>query len=382
MRRRQYSSSDKLKYPVKVLHLIQGLDVGGLEYVVINLLKGLNRDKYQPSVCCFDTLGSIADALNGYADVYLLKRKPGVNYSYPFKLAVLLKREKIQILHTHNSTAYFYGAIAGIIAHVPVVIYTEHARDIFPNIKVRIVERMLSMFVDRIIVVAEVLKENLVKHEWFNPSKITTIYNGIDENKFTKVREADDVKSILGFSKNNHVIGIIGRLDPIKNHKCLIKAVHLVNKRFPEAKLLIIGDGSYRHELELFVKEQGAGEHVFFLGTREDVPQLLNAIDIFVLCSISEGMPVTLLEAMATERPIVATKVGGIHEIIEHGREGILVESNNHELLAEAIADLLAHKDKAMRLGSSARKRLKERFTLAAMIEKYEEVYDDSIKRE
>jgi glycosyltransferase involved in cell wall biosynthesis len=307
--------------------------------------------------------------------IHFCKRRQGVDYLYPLKLAALLRREKTQILHLHNSTAFFYGVIAGKMARVPVIVYTEHARDVIPNMKVRVADRILSSFVDQVVVVAEFLKENLIQREWFNSSKIMTIYNGIDEGIFKKRSEARDLRQKLRISPDTPAIGIIGRLDPIKNHRCLIRAMKRVVECFPGSVLLIAGDGPFRDELNLYVKRLKLGRNVFFLGTRSDVPDLLTIMDVFVLCSFSEGMPMTLLEAMATGKPIVATSIGGIPEVIEDGENGLLVESDDHESLAGAIVDLLGNHDKAKRIGSAARLSYENNFTLDSMVNKYEQVY-------
>ena len=368
-------NKENIRQPVKVLHLMQGLEVGGLEYMVVSLLKGLNSTRYQRFICCYDTSGELAKSLNGDIGIHLLKRRQGIDYTYPFKLAALLKRESIQILHLHNSTALFYGVIAGKIARVPIVVYTEHARDVFPNIKVRISDKLLSLFTDKVIVVSDYLKKNLIEYEWFNPSKIMTIYNGVDETKFKIESNTGEIRDRLGLSAASKIIGIVARLDPIKNHKSAIKAIRLIVERFSNAVLLIVGDGPLRGELEHFVRQCKLEKHVVFLGTRTDVHQLLSIMDIFILCSTSEGMPVTLLEAMAAGRPIVATDVGGVSEVIEHGKNGLLIEPNSHELLADAILDLLTNKEKAQRMGLSARNKFESNFTLSAMIKKYEDVY-------
>ncbi len=364
------------QYPVQVLHLIQGLEVGGLENMVVSLLNRLDRKRYQPFICCYDILGTLAKSLDGEIKIHFLKRKQGIDCFYPFKLATLLKREKIQILHLHNSTAFFYGVIAGRIARIPIIVYTEHARDVFPNMKVRIGDKILSFLTDRIIVVADYLKKNLIRYEWFDPSKIMTIYNGIDGSKFKAKFDKSEIKKGLGLSENSRIIGIVARLDPIKNHKSLIMTMQSVIKKFPEAILLIIGDGPIRDELEVFVEKCDLKKNVIFLWMRHDIPQLLSVMDIFVLCSMSEGLPITLLEAMAAGKPIVATHVGGIPEVIEHNINGLLIPSDNIEALLDAIIELLRDTEKAKELGAAAERKFESNFSLSLMVEKYQEVYE------
>ncbi len=361
---------------INVLHLIQGLEFGGLENVTLNLLGNLNKELYKTSICCFDTLGDLSGRISGDIKVHFLKRKQGIDYSYPFKLARLLKKKQVQILHLHNSTAFFYGVIAGKLAGVPAIVYTEHARDVFPNLKVRIADKLLSYFTDKIIVVADYLKKNLIKHEKFDGKKISVIYNGIDTEEFNIRPDRLKKRKEMDIDIKAPVIGIVARLDPIKNHACLIKAMKHVISKFPEAVLLIVGDGPIHSELIDLVKDLKLEKNVRFLGTRTDVPEIMSVIDVFVLCSRSEGLSVTLLEAMAAGKPVIATSVGGNPELIEHDINGLLVESDDEEGLSKALIELLTDKLKSIKLGESAKKKIVENFTVNNMVRKYEKIYE------
>ena len=368
--------ASEMRNPCKVLHLVQGLDVGGLEYMVVALMNRLDREKFLPSICCFDTLGKLQNTLLDDTKVTLLKRKSGIDFFYPFKLAALLKKDKIEIIHLHNSTAFFYGVLAGKLAGTKHIIYTEHARDVAPNIKVRIIDKILSYMTDRIVVVAEFLKWNLVKKEWINPEKISTVYNGIDGDNFTMKFEREEITEELNISPASKIIGIVARLDSIKNHRCLIKAMKTVSALFPDALLLVIGDGPLRVELEELVTFERLNKNILFLGTRNDIPRLLSVLDIFVLCSLSEGLPLTILEAMAAGKSIVATNVGGIPEIIQDGTDGIIIPSDDSDGLADAISKLIRDEDKRHDMGVKARMKFEKKFTARAMVQRYEELYE------
>jgi sugar transferase (PEP-CTERM/EpsH1 system associated) len=361
--------------PINVLHLIQGLKLGGLENVTLDLLNNLNKDHYKPSICCFDTLGDLSNRINGNIKVHFLKRRQGIDYFYPFKLAKLLKKKKIQILHLHNSTAFFYGVIAGKLAGIPAIVYTEHARDVFPGFRVRVADKLLSYFTDKIIVVADYLKKNLIKHEKFNEKKISVIYNGIDSGEFNISADRQKKRKELDIDIKAPVVGIVARLDPIKNHACLIKAMKNVINKYPDALLLIVGDGPINSELKEMVKDMALEKNIRFLGMRTDVHEILSVMDVFVLCSRSEGLSVTLLEAMSSGKAVVATRVGGTPELIEHDMEGLLVESDDREGLSGAILELLTHRSKAAKLGETARRKVEEQFSLVNMVKKYEEIY-------
>jgi len=238
-------------------------------------------------------------------------------------------------------------------------------------------DKILSHMTNRIVVVAEFLKRNLVQKEWMNPEAITTIYNGIDGDDFTRRGDRVEIAAELNISPTSKILGIVARLDPIKNHRCLIKAMKKVAVRFPDALLLVIGDGPMRTKLEELVSLEHLNGNIIFLGTRNDIPRLLSVLDIFVLSSLSEGLPLTILEAMAAGKPIVATDVGGIPEIIQGGSEGIIVPSNDPDVLADAISDLLRDDRKRIDMGAKARMKFEEKFTIQTMVKRYEELYEE-----
>jgi glycosyltransferase involved in cell wall biosynthesis len=209
-----------------------------------------------------------------------------------------------------------------------------------------------------------------------DPAAITIIYNGIDGDEFTREFDRAEIIEELDISPDAKIIGIVARLDSIKNHRCLIKAMKKVAARFPDALLLVIGDGPLRTELEELVSFVRLNNNIKFLGTRNDIPRLLSVLDIFVLCSLSEGLPLTILEAMAAGKPIVATDVGGIPEIIKDGIDGIIIPSDDSDRLAEAISELLRDKRKRHEMGAKARMKFEEKFTIQTMVKSYEELYE------
>ena len=365
---------------INLLHLIQGLEIGGLEIMVVNLLERIDRFRYRPLICCYDSLGSLSQGLpERVIGVHLLRRRPGIDYFYPFKLARYLKKSKIQILHLHNPTALFYGTLAGKIAGTPCIIYTEHGRDFSSSIKVKIANRILCRMVDKIVVVAECGKRYLVEHEGVNEKKIIKIYNGIDSKKFGIRQEVTLIRRELGITDDQPIIGIVARLDPIKNHACIIRAMKIIVTSLPGAVLLIIGDGALRTELESLTANLGLQNHIKFLGARSNIGELLSVLDVFVLSSFSEGLSLTLIEACAAAKPIVATNVGGNAEIVKHECNGLLVPSDQPEVMARAILEILTDEAKASQMGEKGRKKFEEEFMLDVMLKNYEDMYESCL---
>lgn len=365
--------------PIHVLQLVQGLEIGGLEKIVLSLITHLDPSLVRVSVCCFDYLGPLATEANTKGiEVCLLKRKPGIDWSYPWRLCRFLKDRNIQVLHLHNPTAFFYGTLAGKLARTPYIVYTEHGRDFSEGWKIRLAHRWLAKMVDRIVVVAKHGQRVLVREEGVDERKITLIYNGIDGKRFNRVQYADYYESIrtgLGLTSHTQVIGVVGRLDAIKNHAVLFEAMHILLHRFPKVSLLVIGEGPLRVELETMIEQMDLKNHVKFLGARADVPELLTVLDGFVLPSFSEGLSLTLIEACAAGVPIVATRVGGNEEVVVDQENGLLVPSDDAEALGKAISSILSNTEMARKMGANGRKRFEAHFTLGNMVQKYHELY-------
>jgi len=199
---------------------------------------------------------------------------------------------------------------------------------------------------------------------------ITQIYNGVDADFFSPSNGVRKIRGELDIPPGAFLMGIVGRLDPIKNHETLFRAFGTLRERLPDVHLLVIGDGPERKRLEAL-----AGDGVFFLGNRLDVPEILRTLDVFVLSSRNEGISKTILEAMATAVPVVATHVGGNPELVEHGRTGFLVEPGDFQAMASAILRYADNPELRIAHGQTGRKRVLENFTIEKMVRSYEEVY-------
>lgn len=357
-------------------HLVQGLGIGGLEIMVVNFLERLDRQRFEPSVCCFDKLGLLAPKAQGLGiDVDLVARKPGRDIGYSLRLARHLRHVGTDVLHLHNPTAFFYGTLAGRLARVPCIIYTEHGRDFSSSRLIRIANGVLARLVTQVVAVAEFGKRYLVEKERVKPEAIVTIHNGIDGQQYAAHLSGEAVRQSLGLKQTQPVIGIVARLYPIKNHSVLLRAMPKVLEHFPDAALLLVGDGPLRAELHRQARDLGIAGRTHFLGARDDVPELLAAMDVFVLSSYSEGLSLTLVEACAAGKPVVATNVGGNSEVIRHGENGLLVENDNEAELARAILDLLSDRARMTQMGQLGRRLYEAEFNIDRMVARYEELY-------
>jgi len=373
-----------MKKPVNIIHLVLNLDVGGLEWMVLNLLKGLDRKKFKPSVACLLNGGKLTKELKGIgSEVEILDKKDKLDFSASFKLARTLRERKIDVIHTHNTGAYIYGAIAAKLAGVPIIVHTEHGRNFPDKKRLMCAEKLLSTFTHKIVAVSDALRDALIRFEKINPNKISVIPNGISLDSFKPMHsEAIQKKrSEIGVKKDDYIIGCVGRLALVKDQANLIQAFSLVCDKIPQAKLVIVGDGPLKSSLKLKVENLALEEKVIFLGEREDIPELLNVFDLFVLPSKNEGISLTLLEAMATNKPVIATAVGGNKEIIDNGRDGCLVPANFPQGLAREILYLHDNPQKAKTMVSLAYAKVCNRYSSIKMAEEYQKIYEAALSR-
>ncbi|MHC4944508.1 MAG: glycosyltransferase [Planctomycetota bacterium] len=361
---------------LRLMMLLQGLNVGGLEKVAVDLANHL-PETYEITLCCYDNLGPLESLLKENREALLLERKPGFDPGIIVKLRRELKNRKIDVIHAHNHTAFFYGTMAARMGGTKKIVYTEHGRTEPLSWKARLAHRVLSRFVHQTIVVADYLKDVLIREEGFPKDKIRFIPNGIDDSPYLEGDRSDTLRDELGLDRSTKLVGVIARLDPIKNHKLVLRAMKAVIAEEPSTRLLLVGDGPLKEELSQIVqKDPAIQDAVLFLGERNDVPNILKNLDMFVLPSLSEGMSLTLVEAMAASLPIVVTEVGGNPAIITHKVSGILVPSDDHESMAKAVLDLLRDDDLSSRLAEGARKRFEEEYTIGQMVKRYRQVYE------
>lgn len=355
-----------------VVHVVHSLGVGGLENGVVNLVNG-NWRGLRHAIICLTTAGPLRARLRSEVEVFVIGKRPGHDLLSVLRLARLLRRLRPRLVHSRN-WATFDAVIAARLARVGAVVHGEHGRDITdPNGLDRRrnrIRRMCAPLVDRFVAVSADLRRWLVERVGIATDKVLTIPNGVDTERFAPSecgvpRAADRL-----------VVGTVGRLDPVKDHVELLRAFHRVRARGRDAILLIVGDGPCRRDLEREVIALGLEARVVLVGEGSDVPDMLRGMDVFVLPSIAEGMSNTVLEAMATGLPIVATRVGGNPELIDDGVTGRLVPSRDPDALASALLDYLDDPYLRTIHGKSARERAVETFGLARMRAAYADLYD------
>jgi L-malate glycosyltransferase len=365
----------------KVMHISSSLQHGGIEKLIYNFTARLNSEKYHVSACALDADGIYGDQIRKTGgQVTVLKKKQGIDPRLWARLYRLFRKEKVDIVHTHNFSPLFYAAIPARLAGVKALIHTEHARTAFPDAKRRMVaERCLSFFVDRFTAVSPQVKRDLIYHEKISPEKIQMIWNGIETVPPPVIRQREQVRRDLGISMTVPVIGVCCRLMAQKGVRYLLEAVPAVLRDYPDAEFLIVGDGDLRPSLQELAGILGIEKRVLFTGFRSDVYDLLGALDVYVLPSLFEGTPLGLLEAMLLSKCVIVTKVGSNAEIVQDGVSGRLVEPLQHGQLSDAISNLLSDRKMREDMGLKARERILALFSLDRMINEYELLYESLV---
>jgi sugar transferase (PEP-CTERM/EpsH1 system associated) len=362
--------------PIKVVHLVLALDVGGLEEVVLRLVAHTDRDRFTPIVVALDAPGAMASELAALdVPLQIVKRAPGLDVTLPVRLARGFARDGVQILHTHNASPHFYGALAARLARRagPRVIHTKHGRN-QPDIPRKVLlNRIASALTDRIVAVSADAADVALHIENVPEDKVVKISNGVDTTAF---RPADPraARARLGIPAGGFHVGVVARLAAVKDHPTLLAAFALLRRERPDAQLTIVGDGPELAALRDRAQALDLGGSVHFVGVRRDVAAVLPAFDVFALSSTSEGISLTLLEAAAAGLPIVATRVGGNAEVVLDGVTGTLVSPSNPGAFAAALGALARRPDRAA-LGLAGRAHVERWFSVERMARAYQDLY-------
>jgi glycosyltransferase involved in cell wall biosynthesis len=361
---------------------------GGGKQAFYNLIRRLDRRRFNPLVATTPT-GRYAEMLRAEEiKLFPLSVHNRFDLRTPYHLARIVRENAVTILHSHGGgRADFFIYLASKLVNIPVKITTvanlvERWFDVHP-IQLSVykkIQRKAEKAFDHFICVSDYLAGHLMRQHGLDRTKINTIYNGVDLNYFDEVPNYPNVKNEFLQRGEQILIGAVGRLVPEKGLKYLLAAIPNVLKRFSEARLLLVGDGPLRTDLERIVTDLDLTGKVTFVGFRSDMREILSALDILVLPSLLEGFPMIILEAMAMATPIVASDIPGIREQLIDGKSGILVPTKDSNALASAIIRMLEDKQAARRIGLEARKTVDEKFSIEKMVAETESLYLSLLK--
>lgn len=355
------------------MQLIIALEFGGAESLALNICRQLQRAGVsRASLCGFfgkkGVLAAVAEQ-DGVGVNYLdaLKRSKLVAM---YDLYRLLRKERVSVMQVHGAYLLQFAVLPALMAGTK-VIYTEHAKhSILKYPRLLWVAKIFSHACSRVVCVSRDLRDFMALTVGVRPSRLEVIHNGIDLERFSCPENTEHERK-----NQSIVIGTVARLTEAKDHENLLRAFNVVREDEPGVRLLLVGDGELRQEIESVVSSLGMEGVVEMTGKRSDIPQLLNGMDIFVLPSRREGFPVSIIEAMACGRAVVATDVGGVREIIDDGVDGIIVPSGDHRSLALALVQLVQDQRLRNRLALNARQKVVAFFSEQAMMEKYKRLF-------
>lgn len=384
---------------IKILHIITRLDMGGSAQNTLVTCLGLNKDRYDVVLAHGLSLESnITDWERRSVDgrvkkaedqgvkvvaIPSLVRKvdPVKDLRCLFYLWRLMKREKFAIVHTHTSKAGILGRWAAKMARVPIIIHTPHGHVFYGHFGplaskfFLITEKVMDSVTDHIVALSEGERNDYVELSISKPHKMHTIHSGVDIDQYTKAQvNIEEKKRSLGLKPNGLIVGTVGWLLPIKGPMYLLRAMGTVWQSHPETRLLFVGKGELKEQLSTEALRMGASDRVTFVGWRDDVAEIMQILDVFVLPSLNEGMGRVLVEAMAAAKPIVASNVGGIPDLVRDGQNGLLVSPGDSDGLCVAMKKLLDDKKMRNEMGRRGRA-MAQNFGVEKMVEKLDALY-------
>ena len=369
----------------KILYIAVSSQTGGVPKHILNALNYAKENGYEVTVAVPNDGDYYTWFQETGAKMINLQLKP-YSFSSLWKLNNLVRKEKFQIIHSHGKGAGMYTRPLKVWnPHIKVVhtfhgIYVEAYNLLFRRIYCTI-EHILKYWTDVFVCVSESERQESLRLKFVIPSKVRVICNGVDPRVFQNVK-ADRALYLdeWGISKDAFVVGCVARLEKMKGHLCLIRAFKKVQDKYPQSRLLLVGDGPDRAIVEQEVKNLGLDNQVIFTGFRHDIPQVLDVCDVFVSASLKEGMPYTLIEAQAAGVPVVATNVIGNRDVVLDQETGLLVQAEDSEEMAKGIIRMIEEREYALELAKKGQKRVEEFFTIDHVTEQLFDIYKGLMK--
>jgi len=365
---------------INIVQVVYDLRYGGSERLAAFLAYSMDRSKYNTCVLGLYGDGPISIELQRHripTTFFEGDNHRHSRYDLQKKLFRFLRENAVDILQVHGAYPFTRVVLMSMMTKTK-IIYTEHAKkSLQSSPRLRLMTRISCRFCHKIVVVSDDLRRYFKSELRLDNKKVVVIHNGVDLRKFNPNMDIQTVRGLPKKSDHTIFVGIVGRLTDAKDHMGLLSAWAKVLNEAIEGKLIIVGDGELREVLHRRVDELGLGSDVVFLGQRNDIPQIISKMDLLILPSKREGFPISLLEYMAFRKPVIATNVGGVPEIIQHGENGYLIPSEDPDALADAMLYFLSHRDAFVSLAEAGRRTVLEKFSDRNIVERYEQLYRD-----
>ncbi len=371
--------------PLRVMFVITSMPVGGAETLLVELIRRMDRSRFLPELCCLKHYGPLGKGLADEIPAFtgLLAHKYDV--AVLGRLTRLMRRRRIDAVVTVGTGGdkMFWGRLAGWLAGAPAICSALHSTGLPDHVE--LFNRLLAPLTDAFIAVAEPHARHLAEREGCPAEKIRVVPNGVNVERFHPRWPNRALQRELGLEPDAPVAGIVAALRPEKNHELFLFTAALVYRQLPAARFLVVGDGPQRARLEALAKSLGIAAAVRFVGTRSDVCEVLSLIDVLVLSSHMEANPICLLEAMASEKPVVATRVGSVTETVLDGRTGYLVAAGDSQHMARRVLELLTDRTRAATMGRAGREHVITHWSVNRMVNGYQdlltEIYTSKVRK-
>ena len=360
--------------PLRTMFVITSMPVGGAETLLVQLIRRMDRSRVSPELCCLKYLGPLGQAVQDEVPTQSGLLAGKYDFGVLWRLARLMRERRIDAVVTVGTGGdkMFWGRLAGWLAGVPVICSALHSSGL-PD-RVELANRLLTPITDAFIAVAETHRRYLAENEGCPAGKLRVIPNGVDVEKFHPRWPSPTLRDELHLPEGVPVAGIVAALRPEKHHELFLHAAGLIRQEVPEARFVIVGDGPQRGRLEALAQELSLADAVHFLGTRSDVAEVLSLVDVAVLTSHMESSPVSLLEAMACEKPVVATRVGSVPETVLDAETGHLVAPGDARGIADRVVELFRNPERASRMGRAGREHVVAHWSVERMVSGYEDL--------
>lgn len=366
--------------PLRIAYVVKSMVVGGSQTHLTQVLRFLDRDRFDPVLYCLTGEGALLETVRGLgvpvkAPAARLSFKGSALVARTITLARALRQQRADVVHSYLLRANLVGSVAARLARVPVVLSSKrgcHERRGFELVSAKVANALSH----RVMVNAEAVREFVHANEGCPKDKMTVIPSGVDTDRFRPLAGAG-FKARLGLPEDGPLIGIVTRMRVRKGVEEFIRAFGRVRQTHSDAHAAIVGEVDLDDGLQALVRGLDLEKHLSLLGRRSDMPEVYSAFDVFVLSSHDEGMSNAILEAMAMERPVIATDVGGTGEVVRHGHSGLLIPPKDPEALAAAINGMLAQPARAREMGRLGRRIVEDGFSAHAMVRQMERLYLD-----
>lgn len=380
---RHYFTMTARSNMINVLFVILQTEMGGSERLVHTLVHSIDRSVFNPFVAWFFGDAPLKEFTDLHVPLFHVPKKKRIDFSAMKKLSDIVRENNIHVVNAHHFMSLVYTFYGCKIANRRRLIYTEHSAWEIDALTERwkIMGSFLLKRVDASVGVTSAVSLQIQSAFKTNEAKTFVIENGVDISRFSRSRDKAKMLASLGLREGEKVIGIVANFKKIKNHMYLLKAFNGLIKEYENVRLLLVGQG-YRNdpedtemEIRSFIEKNGLDDKVMILGYRSDVPDLLSIMDIFCLTSFSEGLPISLIEAMAAGLPLVGTDVNGIKEVIIQNRNGILVDVNNVDEMKRALLALLGDESLRNKMGKESRYLVESQYSLNGFVRQYEDLF-------